>query len=209
MSININCTNRIKPKLLREQKTEALLVFIRTTLEQHFHMLKKDNLKQISFGTKEDTEYIYTELNKLLDNLKETVVNSSYLISVVENSSKNKVLNLLAQKEKPMMIYYNSIVKNIEKDLAYGTKWIPELLVVSLLSNWILEEEKSTYLYPFLNEIDYLDLIDRFDRAKLEETQEKKDVVMNMYNLSVKLIDSLKKSTYKSIQKNKKRKRRK
>ena len=33
MSINSNPKNRIKPKLLREQKTEALLVFIRTTLE--------------------------------------------------------------------------------------------------------------------------------------------------------------------------------
>ena len=31
-----NPKNRIKPKLLREQKTEALLVFIRTTLEQTF-----------------------------------------------------------------------------------------------------------------------------------------------------------------------------
>ena len=37
-----NCKNRVKPKLLREQKTEALLVFIRTTLEQYFKDLHYD-----------------------------------------------------------------------------------------------------------------------------------------------------------------------
>ena len=37
----LNCPNRIKPKLLREQKTEALLVFIRTTLEQSFKEIKE------------------------------------------------------------------------------------------------------------------------------------------------------------------------
>ena len=32
--------NRIKPKLLRDIKTEALLVFIRTTLEQNFYEIE-------------------------------------------------------------------------------------------------------------------------------------------------------------------------
>ena len=36
MNIKQFCPQRIKPKLLREQKTEALLVFIRTTPEQYF-----------------------------------------------------------------------------------------------------------------------------------------------------------------------------
>lgn len=210
MSINLNCPNRIKPRLLREQKTEALLVFIRTTLEQHFKIIDNENISQPEFGSKEDTEYIYQELRKLLENLKDCVVNSSYLHSLIANSGKSKVLSLLALKEKPMMIYYDSIAKGIEKNLPNGNLWIPELMVICLLSQWIIEEEKSTYLYPFLNELDYLDLIEKFDKAKLDATHSKKEVVMNMYKLSTTLIENLKKCSTKSTSKsNKKKKRRK
>ena len=37
----MTCSNRIKPKLLRDIKTEALLAFIRTTLEEYFKELDK------------------------------------------------------------------------------------------------------------------------------------------------------------------------
>lgn len=205
MSLNQNCPNRIKPKLLREQKTEALLVFIRTTLEQHFRIIEDDGKGYSEFGSKEDTEFIYNELNKLLDNLKDSVVNSSYLQSLIENSGKSKGLSILALKEKPMMVYYDSIVKEIAKGLPSGTSWIPELMVICLLSQWILEEEKSTYLYPFLNDINYLEIMERFDKAKLNESDEKKEVIMHMYSLSVKLITSLKNSTYKQQTKSSKK----
>jgi len=198
MSINFNCPNRIKPKLLREQKTEALLVFIRTTLEQDFKIIDNDAMEYPEFGTKEDTEHIYKELNKLLSSLQDCVVNASYLQSIIENSGKSKVLNMLALKEKPMMIYYDAIVKSIEKDLQNGSRWIPELMVVCLLSQWIIEEEKSTYLYPFLNDMDYLDLMERFEKSILDENDEKKEVVFNMYKLSTILIENLKKCSYKS-----------
>lgn len=208
MSINQICKNRIKPKLLREQKTEALLVFIRTTLEQSFEQIDKQG-HQLQIGTDEDTKYIYGVLRDLNDKLKECVVNSSYLQSVIANSGKSRVFNLLAKKEKPLMVYYDSIVKGIQVNLQNGAPWIPELMVISLLSQWILEEEKSVYLYPFLNDIDYLDLIDRFDRSKRELDADKKAVIMNMYKISAELIDKLKNSTYKTNQSgNRKLKRR-
>jgi len=209
MSIKLNCPNRIKPKLLREQKTEALLVFIRTTLEQHFKLIENNDLTFTNFGSQEDTEYIYKELNKLLKYLQDSVVNTSYLHSLIENSGKSKVLSMLALKEKPMMIYYDSIAKTIAKNLSSGTSWIPELMVVCLLSQWIIEEEKSTYLYPFLNDFDYLNLMDKFDKAKQNESEEKKEVVFNMYKLSATLIESLKKSSYKIKQSKSKKKRKK
>jgi hypothetical protein len=64
------------------------------------------------------------------------------------------------------MTYYDAIVQSITKNLPSGTLWMPELMVIALLSQWILEEEKSTYLYPFLKDIDYLEVLDRFDKAK-------------------------------------------
>ena len=195
--MNNNPKNRIKPKLLREQKTEALLVFIRTTLEQTFNEIKEKG-SYTEIGSKEDTEYIYHILETLNNQLKECVVNSSYLQSVIANVDKSPFFKALAKKEEPLMTYYDAIVKSIASNLPSGTLWIPELMIIALLSQWIIEEEKSTYLYPFLKNIDYLKVMERFDNAKLDETKEKKDIVMNMYKLSTKLIDSLKSSTFKT-----------
>ena len=174
MSINLNCNQRIKPKLLREQKTEALLVFIRTTLEQYFSELKRGEIN-ITIGTQEDTQYINDILKKLLDYLQEHVVNSTYLRSLVINSQKN----------------------SIENNLPNGTSWIPELMVLALLSEWILEEERSIHLYPFLKELDYIDLLEKYDLVRLNTDDNKKEIIMNMYKLSTNLIKSLKKTSYK------------
>ncbi len=206
MSINLNCPNRIKPKLLREQKTEALLVFIRTTLEQSFDKASKEGF-YLEIGTPEDTQYIYDILRDLKEKLQDCVVNSSYLQSIIANSGKSAVFSMLAKKEKPLMIYYDSIVKEIEVNLSNGTQWIPELMVISLLSQWILEEEKSVYLYPFLQNINYIELIDIYDKSKQYESEDKKDVVMNMYRLSTKLIEKLKKASIQLSKKQKKRRK--
>jgi len=197
MNINQNPKNRIKPKLLREQKTEALLVFIRTTLEQTFQEIENQG-SYTQIGSDEDTKYIYDILKTLNTELQECVVNSSYLQSIISNSDKSAFFKSLAKKEEPMMVYYDAIVKSIATNLSTGTLWIPELMVIALLSQWILEEEKSVYLYPFLNDIDYLAILEKFDNARLDETADKKEIVMNMYKLSTKLIDSLKNSTYKA-----------
>ena len=143
----MTCKNRVKPKLLRDVKTEALLVFIRTTLEQSFYQIDNVGYNFI-LGNDEDNEYVYSTLKSLLVQLEDTVINSSYLRSLIENSHKNATLKVLAKKEEPLMVYYDTLVKTIESSLPNGSSWIPELVVVALLSEWIIEEEKSTYFYP-------------------------------------------------------------
>ena len=195
-----NCQNRIKPKQLREQKTEALLVFIRTTLEQYFKDL---DTKKIHFhmGSIEDNKAIDDTLKILLDNLQETVVNSTYLRSITATASKNQAILMLAKKEEPLMVYYDAIVKQIEVSLSQGTNWIPEQLVLCLLSQWILEEEKSTRLYPFLNDIDYTALLSRYDlvliQAKKDEDWNKTLAIKTMYKVGDELVQRLKNTTYK------------
>ena len=94
----MTCKNRVKPKLLRDVKTEALLVFIRTTLEQSFYQI--DNVGyNFLLGNDEDNEYVYSTLKKLLIQLEDTVINSSYLRSLIENSHKNATLKVLAKKK--------------------------------------------------------------------------------------------------------------
>ena len=197
------CKNRIKPLLLRDVKTEALLVFIRTTLEDYFKQIENSSY-YFELGSKEDNQFVFNELKKLLEKLQDTVINSSYLRSLIENAPKHQSLKALAKKEEPLMVYYDSLVKTIERLLTNGSSWIPELIVISLLSEWIIEEEKSTYFYPFLKDLDYIDLIIRYDNAKIGLDKDNKEIMLNMYKISSTLIEKLKNTKYK-VSKNKKR----
>ena len=201
------CRNRVKPKLLRDIKTEALLVFVRTTLEDYFYQIEKGSCF-FKLSNEEDMKYVHNNLRKLLDYLEDSVINSSYLRSLIENANKNASLRLLAKKEEPLMVYYDSLVKSIERQLPNGTFWIPELIVICLLSEWIVEEEKSIYFYPFLKDFDYIDLINRYEVIKKDLEVDKIDVILNMFIISTKLIEKLKKVDFKfnsMKQKNKKR----
>lgn len=200
------CKNRVKPKLLRDVKTEALLVFIRTTLEQSFHQIETVGYN-FRLGNDEDNEIVYSSLKALLEHLQDTVINSTYLRSLIENAHKNATLKILAKKEEPLMVYYDTLIKTIEVCLPNGSSWIPELVVISLLSEWIIEEEKTAYFYPYLKDFDYIDLINRYDNSKKDLDNEKRDIMMNMYKLSSKLIDKLKKTEYKINTTRKKTKR--
>ena len=204
--MNMICKNRVKPKLLRDIKTEALLVFIRTTLEQSFHQI--DNVGyNFRLGNDEDNDIVYSSLKQLLEQLQDTVINSTYLRSLIENAHKHGTLKVLAKKEEPLMVYYDTLIKTLEVCLPNGSFWIPELVVVSLLSEWIIEEEKTAYFYPYLKDIDYLDLITRYDNSKKDLDDEKKEIIMNMYKISSKLIEKLKKAEYKINTNRKKLKR--
>ena len=201
------CRNRVKPKLLRDIKTEALLVFVRTTLEDYFYQIEKGSCF-FKLSNEEDMKYVYNNLRKLLDYLEDSVINSSYLRSLIENANKNASLRLLAKKEEPLMVYYDSLVKSIERQLPNGTFWIPEIIVICLLSEWIKKKKKSIYFYPFLKDFDYIDLINRYEVIKKDLEVDKKEVILNMFIISTKLIEKLKKVDFKfnsMKQKNKKR----
>ena len=197
--------NRIKPKLLRDIKTEALLVFIRTTLEQNFYEI--ENMLGYSFilGNDEDNNLIHIILKELLINLQSTVVSSIYLKNLIENANKNPTASLLAKKEAPLIYYYSILVRTIEMSLKDGTAWVPELIVIALLSEWLIEEKKSTYFYPYLNKIDYVDVLSRYDNCRKNLKEDRKIIIMNMYKVSSKLIEQLKKVEYK-VNRSRKRK---
>ena len=202
----MTCSNRIKPKLLRDIKTEALLAFIRTTLEEYFKELDKGTY-YFELSSKEDDEFIYKKIKKLVENLEDTVINSTYLRSLIENSNKSSTLKILAKKEESLMIYYNTLVKTIEVNLPNGSLWMPEFVVICLLNEWTIEEEKSTYFYPYLKNIDYADLINKYDKIKKNLDSDKREVIMNMYRISSKMIEKLKKVEYKINTSRKKMKR--
>ena len=96
----MTCPNRIKPKLLRDIKTEALLVFIRTTLEQYFHQID-NNGYYFKLGNEEDNTIVYSTLKELLGELQDTVINSTYLRSLIENANKISIYNPVDYKKSP------------------------------------------------------------------------------------------------------------
>ena len=199
--INFTYKTRVKPKLLREQKTEALLVFIRTTLEQ---VAYQENY--IELGSQTDRKLIKNILEELLNNLQNHVVNSSYLQYLIDNSHKSKKLSLILITEMPLITYYSNLSKVMRIKLQTETAWIPQLLIIALLCEWIIEEGKSVHLYPFLKNIDYLHLIEIYDNIKQKETSKNKKIIMNMYKLATILIQKLKSSSYKIQSASKKRK---
>jgi hypothetical protein len=206
MSVELLPTKRIKPPLLREQKTEALLVFIRTLLDQLFTNIKTEDEFHIKIGTKEDTKVIYDALMMLHKELQSCVVDATYLKVVLQKKDTSAKFKILHRTEEPLITYYNSLTKVIENQLSVGKRWLPEVIIISMLSQWVLEEQKSTYLYSFLNKIDYIGLIEQFDYIKLSQDSDKKELIMQMYKLSTLLIEKLKQSTHKSKKKKRKKK---
>ncbi|WP_108061583.1 hypothetical protein [Poseidonibacter lekithochrous] len=192
--LNTNCKNRIKPKLIRDVKTEALLVFARTALERFF--AKNENVELMKIGSIEDTKKIYKSLWDLKEKLEDVVVNVEYLLNLVQTAKRYAPLKKLAKYEEPLITYYDAMAKRIEFHIPKERVFMPEFLVLCTLSHWVIEEEKSVTLYPFLKDFDFLSLIEKYEVAALDKNEDKKNIV-DIHRVSTDLIETLKKTKYK------------
>ncbi len=77
-------------------------------------------------------KYVHNNLRKLLDYLEDSVINSSYLRSLIENANKNASLRLLAKKEEHLMVYYDSLCKINRKTTPKWNFLDTELIVICL-----------------------------------------------------------------------------
>lgn len=192
-----NCKNRIKPTILRDVKTEALLVFARTALERYFNQIQENGCHPV-IGTQEDTTYVYNTLMELRDTLQECVVNVDYLLTLAKYGDKYLHLKKLAKYEEPLRDYYNAMAQKVVNHFSNKPSFIPEFLVICVLSHWVLEEEKSVDLYPFLKEIDFALLIDKFEANREYFEQNNDGIITDMHNVSVSIIEKLKAKKYKA-----------
>ncbi len=191
-----NCPNRIKPTLLRDVKTEALLMFSRTALEGYFSEIDKVSFKP-TVGTNEDTKYVYDTLRELLRKLQDTVVHVDYVINLVQAAKKYPELRPLAKNEEPLIDYYDVMANTINKHYKNKKLYLPEFLIICVLSDWILEEEKSITLYPFLQDIDFLELMSKFEYNKKYFEKDDECMVNDIFDVSIEVIKQLKKKKYK------------
>jgi hypothetical protein len=199
IAIDDYCEKRIKPTLISGVKTEAILVFTRTALERIFEKYDKENTLP-KRGTKENTAYIYENLRNLLMDLQKSVVNVEYLIELIQKAKKNPFcldLKRVAKFEEPLITYNDTMAKRMKHHFPVQSDSIPEFLIICVLSNWFLEDEKSTTLYPFIEKYDFLSLIEKFEIYGQNESKEQVKLISKMQLVSIDIIDHLKKVKYK------------
>ncbi len=195
--VSNNCANRIKPSLLRDVKTEALLVFARTALERYFAQLEQANGGNVS-ETDEEALYVYNTLKAFLTQLQECVVNVDYLISLVQGSNRFPELRVLKKQEEPLMAYYDIMAQRVRSHYDGEFVYLPVFLVVCVLAEWVLGEEKSTHVYPFLNEMDFLELIGKFEEKRSCFYHDDTCKISEIHELSFKIVETLKNYKYKA-----------
>ena len=195
--LSTNCTNRIKPSLLRDVKTEALLVFARTALERYFRQLDINSMDDVE-ETDKDAVYVYNTLKSLLTQLQAYVVNADYLIHLVQGAQQYPGLRVLLKREEPLMEYYDIMAQKVRTHFDGEAVYLPVFLVVSVLAEWVLGEERSTHVYPFLNEIDFLELIGKFEEKREHYHHDDTCKLTEIHELSFAVIEKLKNYKYKA-----------
>lgn len=196
-------------KLLRDIKTDALLIYIKTVIEELLENIKNEKYK-IDLGYEEFNKEIEKNIVELNTKLDKTIINAYELKSFMAYQQLKQSNHKLLPNDEALVFYYNTIVKQIETQLVEGELWIPEQIVLSLLSEWVLEEEKSTIFYTFLNDFDYLKLLGYYEIARNNEKKTSlKYNIIKMYQISSAMIKRLKNSKYKinSSRKSKMRKK--
>ncbi len=204
-----NNTPKICIKLLRDIKTDALLIYIKTLLEELLQNIKNEKYK-IDLGCEEFNKEIEQNIIKLNEELSHTIINAYELKSFMAFQQTKQKNQKLLPNDEALIFYYNTIVKQIETHLVEGELWIPEQIILALLSEWILEEEKSIIFYSFLKDFDYVKLLALYELARNNENNNTlRQNILKMYQISSTMIKKLKSSKYKinSTRKSKMRKK--
>ncbi len=196
LGINNNCKNRIIPAMLNEVKTEAILVFARTALERYFIYIAENDYHPV-VGSEADTQYVYGALKNLRDKLQDSAVNADYLVNLVQSAKQHPQLRKLAKHEEPLINYYDSMAHKVANHYRDKPSYIPEFLVVCVLHAWIVEEEKSTNFYPYLNDFDFGEIIHIFETNRKDFQKDGECIIADTFKISELIIKTLKNKKYK------------
>jgi len=176
-------------KILKDVKTESLLIYIKSVLEDLTKKLENDRYKidlkneKINDEIKKNIYFLYTNLQKSV-------------FTQTELSSKLKLIKDGKNRYKSLAYYYNTLIKQKNSFTDEIDHWIPEHIIFSLLCEWVIEEEKSTSSFEFLNNIDYVKILSFYE--EMGSTKQYRKDLLKMYKVSNSMIKQLKDSKYKS-----------
>lgn len=184
----------MKISSLRNIKTQALLVYLKTICSEYFE--EKDY--KLDLGVTLYNNEIKDAINFLSSNFSVTIWDVNELCEFIKIFHIRNSQIDLPYTYKALVFYYNALINEFEANFRSGDKLIPEIIIFSLLSEWIFEEEKSIAEYSFLKEIDYVKLLGYFELARNNEKKEElRQSVKIMYMSSSKAIKKLKNSKFK------------
>lgn len=196
-------------KLFNKIKTDALMIYIRTTLEELIKRIER-NEYNLNLYTQEFNNEILKNMYILLNNLKKTIFNSEELEYKVAIRKLKNTKNEWFSYENALFFYFNIIVNKMILNIKNGNTWIPDQIIFSLLSEWIIENEKPIPSYLFLKDFDYTKLLSYYEITRNNTSNDSlKRNISIMFNVSSSVIQKLKASKYKinNTRKSKSRKR--
>ncbi len=190
-------SQRLKPKFLREIKSEALLVFCKQLL-----MLNTDGLVIKAIFSEEnfhkEADHIRKSIRKLTEQLRTHIIDQQYLDYLILNHRKKNLHNIFT-RELPLIYYSDILFQTLKKQMKNKQKWVPEFLVFSLLSEWFIEENNSMKLFNFVKQYQYLEILSMYEKAALQSDDKTKFTIKDMYNLSSSLVSNLKKAKFQNF----------
>jgi hypothetical protein len=145
----------------------------------------------------EETLYTYNTLRHLQSELQKYVVNVDYLINLVQGTKKYSQLKQIAKNEESLIDYYDVMAQKVSNYFNDKPAYLPEFLIICVLSHWILEEEKSITLFPFLNDINFERLIEAFENNRDAFVKDGVCVVSDIHAVSLSIVEKLKAKKYK------------
>ncbi|QDF27726.1 hypothetical protein [Halarcobacter anaerophilus] len=176
-------------KILKDIKTESLLIYVRSVLEDLTNQLENNKYK-IDLKNPEISAEIKKNIYFLHNNLEKSVLTQKELARKLISTKDEK------NRYKALAFYYNTLLQEIQASLKEGNHWIPEHIVFSLLCEWVIEEEKPISSFTFLNDVDYIKLLSFYEEPK--STKEYRKNLLKMYKISSSMIEKLKDSKFKN-----------
>lgn len=192
---------RLKPKLLREIKSEALLVFCNTLLTLTSDKIEADSIFYDN-RFKKEADQIKISIETLRKELNQSIINEEYFTYLMENKNKKKIYPIFL-KELPLIYYTETLHNTLYKKMQEKQKWIPEFLIFALISQWFIEENNSTKLFNFIELFECNDILSTYERVSIKSDNAINQTINDMYKLSLELTSSLKKAKFKNYTKSK------
>lgn len=199
------------PSIDNDRKFQALLIYVESLLSDTISEIEKESKskKNEIFSPK-----IKKEIINFDKNLITSIGNCCPTLSLIEDErerifKKQNITNidmLILKESEPFKNAFNLIANTCEDEIGKTNKWIPDLLSISLIANWIQEYSKTTITYKEFFQLDYQNILDKYNEAYLIKSKSANpddlkiaQTIKKMYSVSDKVIEELNRANYKTF----------
>lgn len=165
-------------KTILDLKTEALLICCHSFFKQYDNA--KNQVELLPDTEKGDSQIIEQTVSEIQNYLDTNIMKEEELRTIILNANSSRTKQMESELIKPVAIFFDSMLKIFNQNCKQNDEWIPELLGLSLIYQYRVEEEKSFKKFPLLNE---------FDLERVYTVYRKTDLVLKKNELAKKEAD--------------------